>query len=46
MSVLTDVVVGSRGARARERDRLMREKRAENVMCIVDVFVFADTFNS
>ena len=42
MSVLADEVVGSRGVRARERDRVMREKRADSVMCIVDVFVLVD----
>lgn len=38
MSVLADEVAGSRGTRARERERLMRERRAKSVKCIVDVF--------
>ena len=40
MSVLADEVAGSRGTRARERERerLMRGRRAKSVKCIVDVF--------
>lgn len=42
MSVLADEGAGSRGTRARERERLMRERRAKSVKCIVDVFVFVN----
>lgn len=46
MSVLADEVAGSRGTRARERERLMRERRAKSVKCIVDVFCFRGWFCS